>query len=138
MATREELELSEFRLQLKTLVRTGKADLEQVEKLYDQLIASSSQLEYGKWLVELRQILERSGNFGRFLQDLPLFALRTAYRYLNGYETCRRAFAPAIVEQAMEMDLPLYGNATAPFGRFTKEQSSAEKPIAKDGPQVAR
>jgi hypothetical protein len=105
--------------------------------LYDRLLAATSDLERGKWLIEIRLILERSGNFGRFLHAMPLFALRSAYRYINAFETCQRLLPPAVLQEAMEMDLPLYGDETDPFGRYT-DAIKATPPPKNPSPKTAR
>jgi hypothetical protein len=134
MGKRRELE---FRRELAGFVRTGTTDVLKIEKLYDRLIAATSDLERGQWLVEIRSILELSGTFGRFLHSLPLFALRSAYRYINGFENCQREFPAAVLKEAMEMDLPMYGGVKAPFGRFTAA-IKATPPPKNPSPKTAR
>jgi len=133
MAKRRE---KEFRRELSRLVPLG-PDVQKIEKLYDRLLVATSDLERGKWLIEIRSILERGGNFGRFLNGLPLFALRSAYRYINGFETCQRNLPPAVLKEAMEMDLPMYGDDSAPFGRFTNA-IKATPPPKNPSPNAAR
>jgi hypothetical protein len=125
----------EFRRELARFVRPG--DLAEVEKLYDRLLEAKSDLERGQWLVEIREILARTGAFGRFLHALPLFALRSAYRYISGFENCRRMLPPLILQEAMAMDMPLYGDSSAPFGRFT-DAIKASPPPKNPSPKVAR
>lgn len=133
MAKRKDLE---FRRDLARFVGPG-PDLLKVERLYDRLIVATSDLERGKWLIEIRAVLERSGNFGRFLHAMPLFALRSAYRYINGFETCQRLLPPAVLQEAMEMDLPIYGDEAAPFGRYT-DAIKATPPPKNPSPKTAR
>jgi hypothetical protein len=104
---------------LAALVRTGTSDAAEVERLYESLVGAGSVLERGKWLVRLREILERSGTFGKFLQAQKLVSLRTAYRYMNGYEAAVALLPEVVVQEAMKMDLPLYGDSEDPLGRYS-------------------
>lgn len=96
-----------------------------------------SRLAIGEHLLRIKEVLEPKQLFVKFLRSFH-FSVKTAYRYMNGFENAKRELPDEILQGAMARGYNMIGEAKdKPLGIYTEAVKQLPPPVApKNAEQV--
>lgn len=97
-----------------------------------QFHAGASKLEMGKYLVALRDRLDRYGVFVRHLKNFRM-SQRTAYRYIDAFTNARKRFSEPVLAVVLARGLDMLGDSPeSPYGKYTPVMRALPPPKTRD------
>jgi hypothetical protein len=122
--------------------RLSAEDQKQVERDSQNLARAqfhqgASKLEMGKYLVALRDRLDRYGVFVRHLKNFRM-SQRTAYRYIDAYSNAKKRFPDPVLAVILARGLDMLGDTPeCPYGKYTPVMRALPPPKTRNTTEIA-
>lgn len=108
--------------------------IDETQALGDELMQEGwSKLAQGRHLSELRKVLEPKQMFVNFLNNIPRINIRSAYRYMNAWESAEKVLPEPALRVLLSRGINIIGaKADEPFGAYTEPLKALPPPKTGD------